>query len=132
MDIALCVIIVRRSVRNGFKTLMRAKVVVIVNIFFDDSVELGIVENDEVIKAFGADRADESFSISVQVWRVRNSRNTCDIVLVIGKVLELTGIIRTASVLCKEDDHTRLLTQSANHELNEKQGIHTQNGRVEF
>ncbi len=89
----------RRSIRNRFQALMRTKVVVIVNIFFDDSVELRIVEDDEIVETFGTNGADKSFSVSVQVWRVRNSRNTCDVVLVIGKMFELTGVVRTASVL---------------------------------
>ena len=98
-DLTGGVIIMRRSIGNGFQSLMRSVVVVIVNIFFDDSVELRIVEDDEIVETFGTNGADKSFSVSVQVWRVRNSRNTCDVVLVIGKMFELTGVVRTASVL---------------------------------
>ncbi len=38
-DSAGGVIIMRRSIRNRFQALMRPKVVVIVNIFFDDSIQ---------------------------------------------------------------------------------------------
>ncbi len=34
------VIIMRRSIGNRFQSLMRPKVVVVINIFFDDSIEL--------------------------------------------------------------------------------------------
>ncbi len=38
-DLTGGVIIMRGSIGNGFQSLMRTKVVVIVNIFFDDSIE---------------------------------------------------------------------------------------------
>ena len=80
----------RRSIGNRFQSLMRTEVVVVINIFFDDSVELRIVEDDKIIETFRTDGADKAFSISVQVGRIRNSRNSFDVVLVVREILKLT------------------------------------------
>ena len=51
-----------------FQGQMRSELVVIAGVGREDPAQMGLAENDDVIEAFPADRADQSLRMPVLPW----------------------------------------------------------------